>query len=347
MQTADFDYILPPDLIAQQPAPERAQARLMVIHRSTGRLEHRRVGDLADLLQAGDLLVVNDTRVIPARLFGRKADTGGQVEVLLVEESAPDAWEALLRARNVQSGTRLILASGQIEAEVVAVKAAGRVILTLRHDRPLPEILEQEGRPPLPPYIKRPRADYPGRAEDRARYQTVYARVPGAVAAPTAGLHFTADLLKTLEQRGIRQATVTLHVGPGTFQPVTSAVIEDHRLEPERYRLPAETARRINETRAQGGRIVAVGSTVVRTLETVAVEHGGIVPAEGRSALFIHPPYTFKVVDVLLTNFHLPRSTLLMMVSAWAGPDLIRRAYQTAIAERYRFYSYGDAMLIV
>ncbi|MBU4365972.1 MAG: tRNA preQ1(34) S-adenosylmethionine ribosyltransferase-isomerase QueA [Verrucomicrobia bacterium] len=411
MKTSDFDYHLPPELIAQQPASERAQARMMVIQRATGVFDHRRVADLPVFLRPGDLLVVNDTRVIPARLYGHKTVpvmgqstvggsemarprgtrgrrkvyhakgvvapyvgpqlaeaigidahhpstaplpvSGGRVEILLIEETAPGIWDALLRARHSKPGTRLELAGGQVQAEVLAVKDEGRVTLRLRHERPLLEILETDGVPPLPPYIKRTAANALQRAADRERYQTIYARNPGAVAAPTAGLHFTAALLTTLEQQGVRHAAVTLHVGPGTFKPVTVAEVEQHRMDAERYTVPEVTARLICATREAKGRIVAVGSTVVRTLETVAadhesvVDHGVVVASQGRSDLFIYPPYKFRVVDALLTNFHLPSSSLLMMVSALAGRELILRAYAEAIRERYRFYSYGDCMLIL
>jgi S-adenosylmethionine:tRNA ribosyltransferase-isomerase len=353
MQTSDFFYHLPPELIAQHPLPDRAQARMMVIRRATGAFEHRRVADLPAFLHPGDLLVVNDTRVIPARLYGHKIATGGRVEILLIEETAPGVWEALLRARHTKPGARLELADSQIQAEVLVVKDEGRVTLQLRHERPLLDILETDGVPPLPPYIKRARSDAPGRAADRERYQTVYARNPGAVAAPTAGLHFTESLLMTLERQGVRRAAVTLHVGPGTFKPVTVAAVEQHRMDAERYTVPEVTARLIRATRAAQGRIVAVGSTVVRTLETVAAdhdsvaEHGMVTASQGRSELFIYPPYRFRVVDALLTNFHLPSSSLLMMVSALAGRELILRAYAEAIRERYRFYSYGDCMLIL
>jgi len=269
------------------------------------------------------------------------------VEILLIEETAPDIWDALLRARHAKPGARLELAGGQIQAEVLAVKDGGRVMLQLRHARPLFEILETDGVPPLPPYIKRTAANALQRAADRERYQTIYARNSGAVAAPTAGLHFTEALLNTLEQQGVRHAAVTLHVGPGTFKPVTVAEVEQHRMDAERYTMPEVTVRLIRETRAAKGRVVAVGSTVVRTLETVAAQHGAVTVSQGRSDLFIYPPYTFRVVNALLTNFHLPASSLLMMVSALAGRELILRAYAEAIRERYRFYSYGDCMLIV
>lgn len=392
MKTSEFEYDLPPELIAQQPAPDRTGARMMVVRRATQSLEHRRVVDLPDCLRPGDLLVVNDTRVIPARLFGRKEKTGGQVEVLLIEErrdipprcapGEPDnpavlsnryytsvsckgrsierhccppaagssIWEVLLKAsRFPEPGSFLSLASGRLRAKVLVRLGNGRALLGLIHAGPLMEILDQEGVPPLPPYIKHPQAiiHRDQLAIDRDRYQTVYARVPGAIAAPTAGLHFTTGLLECLNRQGVERASVTLHVGPGTFQPVSSDTVEAHRMEPERYSVSPETARRITEAQQRQSLIVAVGSTVVRTLETVAAEHGAVAPAEGRSRLFIYPPYSFRVVQAMLTNFHLPASTLLMMVSAFAGQDLIRRAYETAIRERYRFYSYGDCMLIV
>ncbi|MDD5678526.1 MAG: tRNA preQ1(34) S-adenosylmethionine ribosyltransferase-isomerase QueA [Kiritimatiellae bacterium] len=347
MKTSEFYYSLPPELIAQQPSYDRAQARMMVIRRATGTFDHRRVADLPAFLRPGDLLVVNDTRVIPARLYGQKAGTGGHVEILLIEEIAPGIWDALLRARHSKPGARFDLAGGQVQAEILAVKDEGRVTLRLQHERPLFDILETDGVPPLPPYIKRASANALQRAADRDRYQTIYARNPGAVAAPTAGLHFTGALLETLEQQGVRRAALTLHVGPGTFKPVTVAEVEQHRMDAERYTVPDLTAQLIRTTREAKGRIVAVGSTVVRTLETVAAERGTVTAAQGRSDLFIYPPYMFRVVDALLTNFHLPASSLLMMVSALAGRELIMRAYSEAIRERYRFYSYGDCMLIL
>ena len=347
MKTSDFFYHLPPELIAQHPSRDRTQARMMVIQRAKGAFDHRRVADLPAFLHPGDLLVVNDTRVIPARLYGQKSGTGGRVEILLIEETVPGIWEALLRARHTKPGARLDLADSQIQAEILAVKDEGRVMLRLRHARPLLDILATDGVPPLPPYIKRTAANTLQRATDRERYQTMYACNPGAVAAPTAGLHFTGALLTTLEQHGVRRAAVTLHVGPGTFKPVTVTEVEQHRMDAERYTVPEVAARLIRATRLTKGRIVAVGSTVVRTLETVAADRDFVMAAQGRSNLFIYPPYRFKVVDALLTNFHLPSSSLLMMVSALAGRELILRAYAEAIRERYRFYSYGDCMLII
>jgi len=348
MKTADFHYDLPPELIAQEPLPERTASRMMVVRRATGEWEHRRVADLPAYLRSGDLLVVNNTRVIPARLFGAMTDTGGQVEILLLEELAPGTWEAMFKAsRPARAGTTFRLGHDRIEARIVSVAGEGRVTLALASAEPLPRVLEEEGVPPLPPYIKRNQEGDPRTAEDRRRYQTVYARRAGAVAAPTAGLHFSESLLQTLTDHGVRRAHVTLHVGPGTFKPVRVENIEDHVMEAERYEIAEAAAQAIAETRQAGGRIVAVGSTSVRTLETVAKERGAVMASRGRSSLFIHPPFEFKVVNALLTNFHLPESTLIMMVSALAGRDLVLRAYEVAVRQRYRFYSFGDCMLIV
>ncbi len=374
LKLEDFAYRLPPELIAQTPASRRDQSRLLVVHRATGALDHRRFAELPACLRAGDLLVVNNTRVIPARLFGHKP-TGGRVELLLLEELTPAVWEALLQAgsRRPRSGAVLTLADGQATATLLAAGENGRVTVRLASALPITDLLDRFGQPPLPPYIRRAEGRGPKAAgaspqpsspithqsslhaaspntadSDRERYQTVYACHPGAVAAPTAGLHFTPELLATLAARGVRRAAVTLHVGLGTFRPIVAALIAEHRMEAERYVLPPETAALLAQTQSAGGRIVAVGSTSVRALETVAAEHAGrVVPAAGRSRLFIYPPYAFRVVDALLTNFHLPKSTLLLMVCAFAGRDLIWRAYAEAIRERYRFYSYGDAMLIL
>ena len=344
MQTSDFDYELPAELIAQEPAVQRDASRLLVVFRATGTFEHRRFADLPELLRAGDLLVLNDTRVMPARLFGCKP-SGGKIELLLLEECGPNEWAALLRtgSKRPQPGTVLTLADGAARATLLTMGEQGRVTIRITSALSIPDLLERHGLPPLPPYIARPIP----RAADRERYQTVFARTPGAVAAPTAGLHFTPELFQGLENRGIHRAFVTLHVGLGTFRPVTTERAEDHHMEAERYSISPETAARIETTRQAGGRIIGVGSTSVRTLETVAAEHAGrMVATEGRTSLFILPPYRFRAVDALITNFHLPCSTLLMMISAFAGRELIQRAYAEAIRERYRFYSYGDAMLL-
>ncbi len=347
MNTSDFDYDLPDELIAQMPAPQRAASRMLVVHRETGALEHRQVADIGEYLAPGDLLVVNNTKVIPARIYGHKQETGGSVELLLLEPLGDDTWRVLCRAsRRPKPGNRLMMANGRIVAEVLSVGAAGRLDVRLESDGPLLEVLEHEGETPLPPYIKR-HPDDDRKNRDRSRYQTVYASEPGAVAAPTAGLHFTPELLERLAADGVDKAEVTLHVGIGTFRPVSVDTVSDHRMDEERYSIAADAATAIRETQKGGGRIVAVGSTSVRTLESVVATHADIVACSGRSDLFIYPPYAFKAVDAMLTNFHLPKSTLLMMVSALAGTELIREAYAEAVSKRYRFFSYGDCMLIV
>lgn len=322
---------------------------MMVVDRATGTLSHHTVRELPRFLRPHDCLVLNDTRVIPARIHGHKEKTGGQVELLLLEELPDGQWEALCgSARRPKPGAWLAMAGGTIQAEVTAWREGGGVIVRLHSERPLMDLLEDVGLPPLPPYIKRPQVPAQDvTARDRLYYQTVYARVPGAVAAPTAGLHLTESLLATLGRQGVSHATVTLHVGMGTFKPVKVDTVADHTMEAERFEVPPETVAAIEQCRRMGGRVVAVGSTSVRTLETAAAETGVLQSGSGRTRIFIYPPYTFKVVEAMLTNFHLPRSTLLMMVSALAGCDLIRKAYAEAIRERYRFYSYGDCMLIV
>ena len=347
MNTSDFDYDLPEELIAQEPSPVRGGSRMLVVHRETGTLEHCLVSDIVRFLSPGDLLVVNNTKVIPARIFGRKAKTGGRVELLLLEPLNADTWLVLCRSSNRPSvGTHLLLANDRIKGEVLAVGEAGRLEVRFACETPLLEILDDEGEVPLPPYIKR-MADDCRRADDENRYQTVFASQPGAVAAPTAGLHFSPELLAALSSGGVAKSEITLHVGIGTFRPVSVDRVSDHRMDEERYEISPSTAAAIQTTRNAGGRIVGVGSTSVRTLETVADADGTVSACAGRSDLFIYPPYRFKVVDVMLTNFHLPKSTLLMMVSALAGQELIQKAYAEAVRERYRFFSYGDCMLIL
>lgn len=345
MKTSEFNYELPPELIAQAPAAERAASRMLVLHRDDGRMEHKVFSDLPGFLRRGDLLVLNRTRVIPARVFGKRLDTGGKVELLLLEELPEGKWLSLCRTRaDVRDGLRLLLGAAEIPAEVVKVCEFGKVEVRFRDNRPVLEILDLIGLPPLPPYIKRPGGKMA--VGDKERYQTVYASEPGSVAAPTAGLHFTEDVFRSLDAAGVRRGYVTLHVGLGTFRPVKCENVEEHVMESERYELPAETAALIDETKRTGGRVIAVGSTSVRVLETVAAEQGGIRAASGRSSLFIRPPYEFRIIDGILTNFHLPMSTLLMMVCAFAGKDLVLKAYVEAISRKYRFYSYGDCMLI-
>ena len=348
MQTADFDYALPPELIAQEPAARRDAARLLVLRRATGAWEHRGIADLPELLAPGDLLVLNNTRVRPARLFARKAATGGRVELLFLEETAPGEWAALLRAHHrPRPGDRLLLDAAGAAAVVVAEGERGAARLRVEAGVDLPALLDREGQTPLPPYIRRKEVSLERAAADRERYQTIYASRPGAVAAPTAGLHFTPELFARLDARGVARAEVTLHVGPGTFRPVTTERVEEHRMDAEAWELPAATVDAIAAARARGGRVAAVGSTSVRTLESAAARPEGFGPGAGRTDLFIAPPYAFRVVDALLTNFHLPRSTLLMMICAFAGRETVLRAYAEAVRERYRFFSYGDAMLIL
>lgn len=337
MLTSDFDYQLPADRIAQHPRP-RGESRLLVLD-ADGSERHRTVRDLPSILRSGDLLVVNDTRVIPARLFGRRADSGGSVEILLVERITALEWICLAKpGKRARVGVSLEF-SPELRAEVLERHDDGRH--RIRFSNPVEPHLQALGHVPLPPYIKRP-----DERRDVREYQTVYAQHPGAIAAPTAGLHFDEALLARLETSGIRRTAVTLHVGIGTFKPVTAALVHEHQMESERYEISPETVRAIDETRAAGGRVVAVGTTVVRTLEGCAAAHSGTLQAgSGRTELFIVPGFQFRLVDALLTNFHLPRSTLLMLVSAFAGRERVIAAYEEAIREGYRFYSYGDAML--
>ncbi len=337
MLTRDFDYDLPAASIAQEPAP-RGESRLLVLDRQEPE-RHSRVSDLPRLLRPGDLLVLNDTRVIPARLYGRSAG-GGRMEILLIEPVAGREWDALVRpGRRARPGARIEIAEG-LAAEVIDKREDGRH--RLRFTEPIEPHLDRLGHIPLPPYIHRPDT-----AEDRERYQTVFARQPGAVAAPTAGLHFTAELLEEIAAAGVEIARVTLHVGIGTFKPVSAERIEEHRMESERYEIGEETAGAIQRARSAGRRIVAVGTTVVRTLESAArVGEGELRAGSSATTLFITPGFRFQVVEALLTNFHLPCSTLLMLVSAFAGRERVLAAYEEAIREGYRFYSYGDAMLV-
>jgi S-adenosylmethionine:tRNA ribosyltransferase-isomerase len=341
--TRDFDYDLPAERIAQRPAP-RGASRLLVLD-AEGPARHRRVRDLPALLVPGDLLVVNDTRVIPARLFARRMPGGGRVELLLVEKVGAREWDALAKpGRKARPGTHLDLGGGLTAVTAARpgeeeAPAEGDGRLRVVFSEPIEPHLDRLGHVPLPPYIKRP-----DEAADRERYQTVYARRPGAIAAPTAGLHFDQELLAAVAARGAAVAALTLHVGIGTFKPVTAALVHEHRMEAERYEIPEAAAEAIARARAAGGRVVAVGTTVVRALEAAAREDGTVPAGPGRTDLFITPGFRFRVVDALLTNFHLPRSTLLMLVCAFAGREPVLAAYREAIAEGYRFYSYGDAM---
>lgn len=349
MRVSELDYCLPPERIAQHPVKPRDAARLLVLRRTTGEIVHSRIRALPDLLDSGDLLVVNNTRVIPARVAGRKEDTGGEVEVFFVEPAArADEWHVLIRSgRRPRPGSRMRLEKGAT-AVMVEDGTEGRARIRIEGPASVLDWLQSAGRTPLPPYIRRKDpAGIGNEAEDRASYQTVYASRPGAVAAPTAGLHFTPALLEELRRRGIGRAEVTLHVGPGTFRPVKTDNLVDHAMDEERFELGEECARLVCETKAAGRRVVAVGSTSVRTLETATDGTGAVRPGAGRTGLFIRPPYAFRVVDAMLTNFHLPRSTLLAMVCAFAGREPVLRAYREAVETGYRFYSFGDAMLIL
>ncbi|MGI6037575.1 MAG: tRNA preQ1(34) S-adenosylmethionine ribosyltransferase-isomerase QueA [Limnochordia bacterium] len=340
MQVADFDYELPTELIAQTPLARREGSRLLVIDRRGGTIEHRRFTDLPRYLRPGDLLVLNDTKVRPARLLGQRAN-GGMAEVLLLHQLDEHRWEALVRpGRRLRVGAEISFGDGVLRGTVVDITPGGERIIEFAYQGVFQELLAQLGEVPLPPYIREKLAD-------PQRYQTVYAREEGSAAAPTAGLHFTPEMLEEIRGCGIGTAFITLHVGIGTFRPVKTERIEEHQMHREYYRVGEETAAKVAQTRRAGGRIVAVGTTVARTLETVGREDGTIGSGSGWTDIFIYPGYRWRVVDGLLTNFHLPRSTLLMLVSALAGRELIMEAYRVAVEERYRFFSFGDACLIL
>ncbi len=350
MKTADFDYALPPELIAQTPVEPRDASRLMVADRRTDDVAHHHFHDLPEFLCPGDLLVHNESRVIPARLFARKS-TGGRVEILLLRQRIANTWETLVRGKRIRTGTRLTLLDGPngqptgAEAEVVEEGERGRRLLTF--DRPVLPLAEQVGITPLPPYIHTA-------LEDAERYQTIYAHTPGSAAAPTAGLHFTPELLHRLQEMEVQSAFVTLHIGLDTFRPVSEQRVEDHRMHTEYCSLTPEVAAQVNQAKLEGRRVIPVGTTSVRVLETAAnksqipnPKSQIVQPFEGATDLFIYPGYEFRLVDALITNFHLPHSTLLMLVAAFAGKELLDRAYAEAVRLRYRFYSFGDAMLIL
>ena len=345
MQLQEFDFVLPPELIAQMPAARRDQARLMVVDRAQQSVRHDIFANIGRYLHPEDGLVVNDTKVIPARVRGRKVDTGGKVEVLLLHELRTGVWEVLLKpAAKIRAGTALEFGGGILRGCILERGERGTVTMQFTPAE-MYDALHRCGEVPLPPYIKR-LGQSAAHAFDLARYQTVYACHPGAVAAPTAGLHFTPELLAQLALQGVKRAAVTLHVGWGTFQPIRTTVVEQHRMAQEFYCLTAPQAAIIASRRAAGGRVVAVGTTTTRALETIGQRMGHMTASSGWSDLFIYPGHRFQSVDALVTNFHLPRSTLLLLVCAFAGRDLMLEAYRTAIAAGYRFYSYGDAMLI-
>lgn len=336
----DYDFDLPEELIAQVPLLDRTSSRLLVLDRDTGDIEHRHFRDVLDYLQAGDALVVNDSRVLPARLFGAKQETGGKVELLLLKQTEDDVWEALVKpAKKVRVGAIVEFGNGLLRAECVEELPEGGRRFKFDYDGIFYEILDELGTMPLPPYIRE-------QLDDQDRYQTVYARERGSAAAPTAGLHFTEELLAAAEAKGVKLIPLTLHVGLGTFRPVTADTIEEHTMHSEYFELSAASAEALRDVRASGGRVFAVGTTSTRTLETIVRDHGNFVESSGWTDIFIYPGVELKAIDGLITNFHLPKSTLVMLVSAFASRDIILNAYRTAVQERYRFFSFGDAMLI-
>lgn len=340
MTTKDFYYELPQELIAQTPLGDRTASRLMVVNRTSGEIEHKHFYDIVDRLREGDCLVMNNTRVIPARLYGTKEGSGGKIEFLLLKRLELDKWEVILRpGKKAKPGSRFEFGDGLLRAEVLEIIEDGNRIVRFEYDGVWEELLDKLGEMPLPPYIKE-------KLTDRERYQTVYSKIEGSAAAPTAGLHFTKELLEKIKAKGVELAYLTLHVGLGTFRPVSVENVEDHLMHTEYYQISAETAEKINRARKNGGRIIAVGTTSVRTLETVADDDGSLRAASGETSIFIYPGYKFKAVDCLITNFHLPESTLMMLVSAFSTKDIIFNAYKTAVAEKYRFFSFGDAMYI-
>jgi len=341
LQVKDFYYHLPEELIAQRPLSQRDMSRLMVLHKETGEVEHKVFREIVGYFQPGDCLVLNDTRVIPARLFGRRRDTGGKMEFVLLKRLDIDRWEVLVKpGRRAKIGKEFVFGEGELIAEILENTPAGGRVVKFKYEGVFEHLLDRLGNMPLPPYIKE-------KLEDKERYQTVYSREKGSAAAPTAGLHFTRKLMDRIEGKGVKIVYLTLHVGLGTFRPVKAERVEDHKMHSEYYRIEKEAAQVINNVIEKRGRIFAAGTTTCRTLETVAVDGGKINWGEGWTDIFMYPGYRFKVVDAIITNFHLPESTLVMLVSAFAGRDKVMRAYSTAVQEKYRFFSFGDAMLII
>ncbi|TFE01045.1 tRNA preQ1(34) S-adenosylmethionine ribosyltransferase-isomerase QueA [Jeotgalibacillus salarius] len=340
MNIHDFDFELPEELIAQVPLEDRTSSRLMVLDKVTGKVEHQSFKNILDYLHEGDCLVLNDTKVLPARLIGEKKETGAAIEVLLLKQLEGERWETLVKpAKRIKPGTVITFGEGLLTAECIDTGDQGGRILEFSYDGIFYELLDQLGDMPLPPYIKE-------KLDDKDRYQTVFAKERGSAAAPTAGLHFTEDILDEIRSKGVSIAFITLHVGLGTFRPVSVDSIEEHDMHSEYYQLSAENADILNQARANGGKIITVGTTSTRTLETIADEQGHFEAQSGWTDIFIYPGYTFKASDVLLTNFHLPKSTLIMLVSAMAGREQTLTAYQAAVEKKYRFFSFGDAMLI-
>ncbi|MGI5945965.1 MAG: tRNA preQ1(34) S-adenosylmethionine ribosyltransferase-isomerase QueA [Lachnospiraceae bacterium] len=340
MDVKDFYFDLPQELIAQDPLEDRSASRLLVLNKHTGRVTHRHFRDIKEYLKPGDCLVINDTKVIPARLFGIKKDTGAKIEVLLLKRRENDIWETLVKpGKKAKPGTELEFGDGRLTATVVDVVEEGNRLIQFHYEGIFEEILDELGQMPLPPYITH-------QLQDKNRYQTVYAKHEGSAAAPTAGLHFTKELLKEIEDMGVKIAHVTLHVGLGTFRPVKVDNVLDHHMHSEFYMVEESEAKKVNDTKAAGGRVICVGTTSCRTIESAAGTDGTLKAGSGWTEIFIYPGYQFKILDCLITNFHLPESTLVMLVSALAGREYVLEAYQQAINERYRFFSFGDAMFI-
>ncbi|WP_167956655.1 tRNA preQ1(34) S-adenosylmethionine ribosyltransferase-isomerase QueA [Anaerosporobacter faecicola] len=340
MKTKDFDFYLPEELIAQDPLEDRSSSRLLVLNKETGEIQHKIFHDITNYLRKGDCLVINNTKVIPARLIGEKEGTGAKIELLLLKRKENDIWETLVKpGKKARVGTRVIFGGGLLVGEIIDVIDEGNRLIQFSYQGIFEEILDQLGQMPLPPYITH-------QLQDKNRYQTVYAKYEGSAAAPTAGLHFTKELLKQIEAMGVVIANVTLHVGLGTFRPVKVDDVQNHHMHSEFYQIEEAEAKKINEAKKAGNRVICVGTTSCRTIESAADENGYVKACSGNTEIFIYPGYQFKVLDALITNFHLPESTLLMLVSALAGKEHIMHAYEVAVKERYRFFSFGDAMFI-
>lgn len=340
MELKDFNYELPQELIAQEPYEEREMARLMVVDKNSGGIEHRIFKDITQYLNSGDCLVLNDTRVIPARLLGEKEGTGGKIEFVLLRRVEDSMWEVILRpGKKAKPGARFTFGGGILKAQVLDILEDGNRIVNFEYEGVFEQILDRVGIVPLPPYITK-------KLEDSEQYQTVYSKYKGSAAAPTAGLHFTKELLGEIERRGVKLAYLTLHVGLGTFRPVKARKIEEHHMHSEYYQISAQTCDIINATKEKGNKVIAVGTTSCRVLETISQEDGRVMPKSGWTDIFIYPGYKFKTVDAIITNFHLPESTLIMLISAFGGREKILNAYNIAVNEKYRFFSFGDAMLI-
>ena len=340
MKTSDFYFDLPEELIAQDPLEERTSSRLLVLDKENGKTEHHVFRDILDMVGPGDCMVLNNTKVIPARLYGEKEDTGAGIEILLLKRLEKDVWECLVKpGKKCKPGARIVFGDGRLKAEIKETKDDGNRLIAFEYEGIWEEVLDALGEMPLPPYITH-------KLQDKNRYQTVYAKYEGSAAAPTAGLHFTRDLLEQIEAKGVKIAYVTLHVGLGTFRPVKVEDVTNHHMHSEYYEVTEETANIVNETKANGGRIICVGTTSCRTVESASTEDGILHPGCGNTEIFIYPGYKFKILDALITNFHLPESTLVMLVSALAGKDQVLGAYEEAVKERYRFFSFGDAMFV-